>query len=232
LAQALSVVRIAAMQHAQPKRSLVTTFFVAILGLFCVVCVFKSDGVTAEWNPLQVGYALAARPFSTAASRSSTPEMVDRTKKISNKNVWTTFVKAAEVPPGTVTSGFRFGQEIAIANSGGQLFALANKLPPTGQPATFGTILKGNIIEEPVTKTKYNLKTGKEVGPPVGIVGKAIGGLSNALGGSRSVPVYPVRKSLGGNIEVLINVNAQAQFEQNYWRGVLDSQGKVDGGYY
>jgi hypothetical protein len=46
------------------------------------------------------------------------------------------------------------------------------------------------------------------------------------------VPVYPVRKTLGGNIEVLINVNAKAQFEQKYWRGVLDSQGKVDGGYY
>jgi len=46
------------------------------------------------------------------------------------------------------------------------------------------------------------------------------------------VGVYPVRKSLGGNIEVLINVNAQAQFEQSYWRGILDSQGKVDGGYY
>ena len=45
----------------------------------------------------------------------------------------------------------------------------------------------------------------------LGEVGKAIGGLSNALGGARKVGVYPVRKSLGGNIEVLINVNAQAQ---------------------
>jgi hypothetical protein len=51
-------------------------------------------------------------------------------------------------------------------------------------------------------------------------------------GGLPDVPVYPVRKTLGGNIEVLINVNAKAQFEQKYWRGVLDSQGKVDGGYY
>jgi hypothetical protein len=36
----------------------------------------------------------------------------------------------------------------------------------------------------------------------------------------------------GGNVQCLINVNAKAQFEQGYWRGVLDSQGKVDGGYY
>ena len=40
-----------------------------------------------------------------------------------------------------------------------------------------------------------------------------------------------VRKQ-GGKVQALINVNAKAQFEQNYWRGVLDSQGKVDGGYY
>jgi len=129
---------VAAMQYAQmpavrPKRSLVTTFFVAVLGLFCVVCVLQSDGITAEWGPLQVGYALAARPFSTVAARSSTPEMVDRTKKIPNKNVWTAFVKSSEVPPGAVVSGFRFGQEIAIANSGGTLYAISNKLPPTGQ---------------------------------------------------------------------------------------------------
>ena len=39
-------------------------------------------------------------------------------------------------------------------------------------------------------------------------------------------------RAKGGKVEALINVNAKAQFEQKYWRGVLDSQGKVDGGYY
>ena len=41
----------------------------------------------------------------------------------------------------------------------------------------------------------------------------------------------PVRKQ-GGSVQVQINVNAKAQFESKYWRGVLDAQGKVDGGYY
>jgi nitrite reductase/ring-hydroxylating ferredoxin subunit len=225
------------MQYAQmpavrPKRSLVTTFFVAVLGLFCVVCVLQSDGITAEWGPLQGGYALAARPFSTVAARSSAPEMVDRTKKIPNKNVWTAFVKSQEVPPGTVVSGFRFGQEIAIANSGGTLYAISNKLPPTGQPATFGVVEQGGIIEEPITGQKFNLKTGKPVGGPSGPIGKGISFLAGVAGVGTDVPVYPCRKALGGNVEVLINANAKAQFEQNYWRGVLDSQGKVDGGYY
>eukprot|EP00966_Prymnesium_polylepis_P114925 2655877-Prymnesium_polylepis.2 len=44
-------------------------------------------------------------------------------------------------------------------------------------------------------------------------------------------PADQVRKK-GNSVQALINVNAKAQFEQKYWRGVLDSQGKVDGGYY
>ena len=45
------------------------------------------------------------------------------------------------------------------------------------------------------------------------------------------VTAVQVRKQ-GSKVQALINVNAKAQFEQNYWRGILDSQGKVDGGYY
>ena len=39
------------------------------------------------------------------------------------------------------------------------------------------------------------------------------------------------RKS-GNAIQVKVNVNAKAQFEEGYWRGILDAQGKTDGGYY
>merc|ERR1711988_1751073 len=46
-------------------------------------------------------------------------------------------------------------------------------------------------------------------------------------------PITKTKFSLRtGKVEALINVNAKAQFEQKYWRGVLDAQGKVDGGYY
>ena len=56
--------------------------------------------------------------------------------------------------------GFRYGQEIAIANDGGNLFALSNKLPPTGQPATFGELQGKGIMKEPITGTNFNMKTG------------------------------------------------------------------------
>ena len=151
--------------------------------------------------------------------------------KIPSKNAWVTFADSSEIVKGGVISGFSFGQELAIAcTKNGQLYAMANKLPPTGQPATLGKVTDdGKAIVEPLCGTAFDLKTGKPVGKwcpyPLGqlVFGRLIG--------PSDVAVFKVRQQ-GGKVQCLINVNAKAQFEQNYWRGVLDSQGKVDGGYY
>merc|ERR1711892_1039731 len=104
---------------------------------------------------------------------------------VPDKKVWVSWIDAADAKPGTINSGFRYGQEIAIVcDPKGGLFALSNKMPPTGRPTS-----------------------------------------------PSDIPVFPVRKQ-GGSVQVQINVNAKAQFESKYWRGVLDAQGKVDGGYY
>ena len=58
------------------------------------------------------------------------------------------------------SKGFRYGQEIAIANDKGNLYAIANKLPPTAQPATFGELVGKGIMKEPITGTLFNMKTG------------------------------------------------------------------------
>lgn len=151
---------------------------------------------------------------------------------IPTKKAWVDFAKASDCPPGAIASGFRYGQELAIANVGGSLYALSNKLPPTGQPATLGTIekLSGQpVIVEPVSGTCFSLKSGKVTGPWCpSTVGRL---LLQFIVQPSDVPVYPVRKS-GDKIQCQINVNLKAQFESNYWRGILDSQGKVDGGYY
>ena len=47
----------------------------------------------------------------------------------------------------------------------------------------------------------------------------------------QGVYTYPV-KSQGGKIQVQVNVNARAEYEQGYWKGILDAQGKSDGSYY
>ena len=84
------------------------------------------------------------------------------------KNVWTAFVAASDVPPGTIGSGFRKGQEIAVVNDNGKLYAMSNKLPPTGQPATLGKLetLNGQrVIVDTLSGSCFSLKTGKPTGP-------------------------------------------------------------------
>jgi len=167
-----------------------------------------------------------AKAKNVLASRSAEPEMKGVAPPTTKR--WVSFVSAKDCPPGTVASGFKFGQEIAVANDKGNLYALANKLPPTGQPATFGEIQGRGILKEPVSGTQFNMRTGK----PVGVwCPTLVGKLFRLLIGPQDVATFPVRK-IGNNIEVEINVNAKAQFEASYWRGILDSQGKVDGGYY
>jgi len=169
-----------------------------------------------------------AAPLRLGATSSRAAVSMDG-RNIPNKNVWVDFVAAKDVPPGSIAAGFRYGQEIAIANDKGKLYALANKLPPTGQPATFSTIEGNGILIEPVSGSKFNMKTGKPVDGAW--CPSLVGNLLKLLVAPSDVAVYPCRKS-GNSVQVLINVNAKAQFESAYWRGILDSQGKVDGGYY
>jgi len=151
------------------------------------------------------------------------PSAIKRTMK------WIAFANGNDVKNGEIISGFQYGQEIAIIKTkGGQLFAMSNKLPPFGQPTTFANI-EGNGIIEPVSGTKFKLSNGQVDGPwcpsPLGKL------IFSRLTSPSPVQVFPVRQ-LGNSIQVNINVNARLQFEANYWRGVLDAQGKVDGGYY
>jgi len=155
--------------------------------------------------------------------------MIDKSTKIADKNVWVDLLSAAECKPNTINSGFRYGVEIAVVcDQSGTLYGFSNKMPPTGQPTTFAKIEGRNIVE-PVTGTQFDLKTGKQNGKwcPYPIGQLIIGRVTTP----QDLDVFKVRKQ-GNNVQAFINVNAKAQFEQKYWRGVLDSQGKVDGGYY
>ena len=95
----------------------------------------------------------------------------------------------------------------------------------------FATRPKNQTAPNPVTKTVFSLRDGKPQGkwcpspPGIGPI------LFDLITSPTSIPTFPVRKQ-GGSLQALVNVNAKAQFESNYWRGVLDAQGKVDGGYY
>lgn len=139
-------------------------------------------------------------------------------------------IDIADLPdPGSATSGVAGGLAICIAvDPSGAVYALGDKCPPVNQPLSFGKVGKDGTIQDPVLGTKFSLKTGDVVGAwcPSGI-GKLIGGAFSPIG----VPTYPVRKSKN-YIEVQVDVNAKANFEANYWSGILDAQGKADGKYY
>merc|ERR1719247_2045764 len=172
----------------------------------------------------------AARFATPAAVRSPAVEAIDKNKKIPDKKVWVSFADSSAAKPGSIVAGFQYGLEVAIVtDKSGATYACNNKLPPTGQPATFCELGdKPGTIKEPITGTTYSLKTGKpEVWCPSALGRLVIGRLL----GPQNLDVFPCRKG-AGSVQALVNVNAKAQFEQNYWRGILDSQGKVDGGYY
>ena len=129
---------------------------------------------------------------------------------------------------GKATSGVAGGLAICIAvDEKGSVFALGDKCPPINQPLSFGKV-EGGAIKDPVLGTSFNLKTGQVDGPwcPAGI-GLLLGNLFDPSG----VPTYPV-KTKGKVVEVQVDVNYKANFESQYWSGVLDAQGKSNGKYY
>lgn len=137
-------------------------------------------------------------------------------------------IPLSELPkPGSATSGVAGGLAICVAvDEKGSVFALGDKCPPIGQPLSFGKVSSGTI-SDPLLGTTFSLKTGDVVKwCPAGL-GKLVGGAFEPQG----VPTYPVRQK-GGFLEVQVDVNAKANFESNYWKGILDAQGKDSGAYY
>ena len=156
--------------------------------------------------------------------------MLNVKKPLPSKLAYVPCITIEELPkPGKATSGVAGGLAICIAvDPKGSVYALGDKCPPINQPLSFGKVGTDGTIADPVLGTKFSLKTGEVVGPwcPSGI-GKLLGGLFEPIG----VPTFPV-KTTGGFVTVQVDVNAKANFEANYWTGVLDAQGKADGKYY
>ena len=149
--------------------------------------------------------------------------------KIGSKVKFVDALKASDLPkPGKAISCTPGGLDVCIAvASDGLIYALGNKAPPTGSPLSDGVVSK-DTIKDPQYGTEFSLKTGQVVGKwcPGGI-----GFLVGKLVGPTPVPTYKVKKG-GANIQVEVDVNYKLSYESNYWRGILDAQGKTDGGYY
>jgi len=178
----------------------------------------------------QPGLTPAATTSRAAVSMAGRPTFADDPKYYPSKNVWTTVCKTADLQPSSLKACFGAGQDLLIAtDKGGRVFAAANVCPHIGTPLDQGTVEDGAIVC-PLHRSAFDLKTGKLVGPwcPAPPL---IGPLTGKLKSPRELQTFQARKQ-GNAVQVLLDVNAKKRFESNYWRGVLDSQGKVDGGYY
>mmetsp|Transcript_7647 Transcript_7647/g.10940 ORF Transcript_7647/g.10940 Transcript_7647/m.10940 type:complete len:183 (-) Transcript_7647:311-859(-) len=173
-----------------------------------------------------VAGASAFTSQSTAFSRQGTALQA---KKFKQNLKYVPCISSDDLPPpGKATSGVAGGLAICIAvDESGKLYALGDKCPPINQPLSFGNV-KDGAIADPVLGTKFSLKTGEVIGEwcPSGI-GKILGRAFEPVG----VPTYPV-KAKGSVVEVQVDVNYKANFEAEYWSGVLDAQGKANGKYY
>jgi len=187
-------------------------------------------------SSIVIGAAAFQAPLSAVGSSRASVSMQagkgnsEAVNTIPVKNVWTTVCDSKDLSPSSLKAGFGAGQDILIAtDKGGRTFAAANVCPHIGTPLDQGTVENGAIVC-PLHRSAFDLKSGKLVGPwcPAPPL---IGPLTGKLKSERSLQVFQCRNS-GGKVQVLLDVNAKKRLDSQYWRGILDSQGKVDGGYY
>lgn len=146
------------------------------------------------------------------------------------QEAWVPLLDVSEISPGELKGVVTAGQQILVScDYDGQVYASANICPHLGTPLTDGSIGDG-VLTCAQHKSSWDLSTGALAGewcpfPPL------IGPVLGKLQGPKPLTVYTVRES-GGTIEALLDVSAKEEYEKNYWKGLLDAQGKADGGYY
>lgn len=200
--------------------------------------------------PHSVGLILNGNPAKSAAAvvRAATVQMetypgadVDLSSYFSKgarrsldrrAEAWVRVVPSDVVPANGQADRLVAGAAVLVGRySNGNVWAISAKNSATGTEMFGGRIDEGaQTIKDPQWGTQYSLQSGEVVGkwcpsPPI------IGGIIGSIFPQQGVWVPQVREQ-GGYIEVLVDVNAKAEFEKKYWKGILDAQGKADGGYY
>jgi len=143
-------------------------------------------------------------------------------------DVWVPLVETAALEPGELKAVYTTGQSILVTcDLDGQVYASSNICPHLGTPLTDGSVGDG-VLTCAQHKSSWDLKTGELAGewcpfPPV------LGPLLGKLQAPSRLAVFPVREN-SGTIEALLDMDAVAEFESDYWKGLLDAQGKASGG--
>merc|ERR1719258_248797 len=168
-------------------------------------------------------------PTSTRAARPSTALQMVYGKTRASARKFVPAVSQSELSPGKAVSGICAGLDICIAvDTDGSVYALCNKSPVLGTPMAAGRVSDG-LIKDPLTGTSFNVRSGAVEGPwcPNFPFRACLFSVIEPTG----LPVFKC-KTGGGAVQVEVDVNAKTNFESGYWKGILDAQGKTDGGYY
>jgi len=178
-------------------------------------------------------FATVATAVGSAALRSKTARKYT-TQTILPSLVWyPTGVNQKELEGGVLLCVCLEGIDVVLGKTGGgKVFAVADKCPPIGTSLSVGGEIVGDEVIDPQYGTAFNVFTGQPdrwcTSPPI------IGGIiSTIMGGPQALKVFDCKTNFfGGDVEVLIDTNMRRAYEANYWKGVLDAQGKDDGTYY
>jgi len=155
------------------------------------------------------------------------------TKKILPNFQWLkTGLKSSQISPGQLVAKTLGGNDVLIGkDQSGGLFCVGNLCPHLGTPMSEGADVIGDIIVCPLHGSSFSTKTGELIdwcpSPPI------IGPLTGFITEPRNLAVLDARTSFfGEDVEVNIDTNAKKAYEADYWKGLLDAQGKADGSYY
>jgi len=141
-------------------------------------------------------------------------------------------LKAGDLAPTELRAKNLGGVDVLIGkDEGGRLFCVGNLCPHIGTPMSEGADVIGDVIVCPLHGSSFKTTTGELIDwcptPPI------IGPLTGLVIEKKNLAVFDVRSSfLGGDIEILVDTNAKRAYEADYWKGILDAQGKDDGTYY
>ena len=199
---------------------------VPLLGNFAVRPEAKSEGAANS-------FCGASRPITQSASEEAKTASRYTTQVILPSLQWLkSGVKASDIAPTQLIAKNLGGVDVLIGKTeGGQVFCVGNLCPHIGTPMSEGADVIGDVIVCPLHGSSFKVTTGELidwcVSPPI------IGPLTGLVVEKKNLAVFDARTSFfGGDVEVLVDTNAKKAYEADYWKGVLDAQGKNDGTYY
>jgi nitrite reductase/ring-hydroxylating ferredoxin subunit len=143
-----------------------------------------------------------------------------------------TGLKKSDIAPTELVAITLAGVDVLVGkDESGSLFCIGNLCPHFGTPMSEGADVIGDVIVCPLHGSSFSTKTGELIdwcpSPPI------IGPLTGFIVDKKNILIIEAREAfLSGDIEVLVDTNAKRAYEADYWKGLLDAQGKNDGTYY